>query len=166
MLVIRLFLVGKKNQPFFKIVVIDKRRPPRGGRFVEELGNYNPLTKEKVLKTERIKYWLSVGAEPSKTVHNLLIKEKIIEGKKIDVHKKAKAKEVASAPAGATASQEPSSAKAMEGEEKPVEEKPKEEAVKESSFDKATEGKEKPKEKKKEDLSSEASAKEELPKTE
>lgn len=93
MLVIRLFRVGKKNQPSFKIVVTDKRRPPRGGRFVEEVGFYNPLTKEKVLRGERIKYWLSVGAKLSDTVHNLLVSEKIIEGKKIAVQKKAKKEE-------------------------------------------------------------------------
>ena len=78
MLVIRLFRIGKKNQPAFKIIVADKRNPPRGGRFVEELGFWNPLTKEKVLKGERIKYWLSVGAKPSASIHNLLISEKII----------------------------------------------------------------------------------------
>lgn len=88
MIVIRFLRVGKKNQPSFKIVVTDKRRPPRGGRFIEELGFYNPLKKEKVLKPERIKYWLSVGAKPSDTVYNLLVSEKIIEGKKISVHKK------------------------------------------------------------------------------
>lgn len=86
MLVIRLFRIGKKKQPSFKIVVTDKRRPPKGGRFVQEVGFYNPLTKEKILRAERIKYWLSVGAKPSDTVHNLLIKEKIITGKKIPIH--------------------------------------------------------------------------------
>lgn len=93
MLVIRLFRVGKKNQPSFKIVVIDKRKPPRRGRFIEEVGFLNPLTKEKVLRKERIDYWMSVGAKPSDTVHNLLVEEKIIEGKKIVKHKKAKKKE-------------------------------------------------------------------------
>jgi small subunit ribosomal protein S16 len=95
MLVIRLFRIGKKNQPSFKIVVTDKRNPSKGGRFVEELGFWNPLTKEKVLKKERIKYWLSVGAKPSSSIHNLLISEKIIEGKKIAKHKKPKEKEAA-----------------------------------------------------------------------
>jgi len=92
MLVIRFFRVGKRNQPAFKIVVTDKRNPPRGGRFVEEVGFWNPITKEKVLRTERIKYWLSVGAKPSESVYNLLVSEKIIEGKKIPVHKKKKEK--------------------------------------------------------------------------
>ncbi len=90
MLVIRLFRVGKKNQPFFKIVVTDKKKPPRAGRFVEQVGFYNPLIKEKALKQERIRYWLSVGAKPSATVYNLLVSEKIIEGKKISKHKVSK----------------------------------------------------------------------------
>ena len=90
MLVIRLFRTGRKNQPFFKIVVTDKRKPPRGGRFVEQVGFLNPLTKEKGLKPERIKYWISKGAKASDTIFNLLIKEKIIEGKKIALHKKKK----------------------------------------------------------------------------
>lgn len=86
MLVIRLLRKGKKNQPFFKIVVTDKNNPPKGGRFVEELGFLNPLTKEKNLKTERARYWLSVGAKPSDTVYNLLVEKGVIEGKKIALH--------------------------------------------------------------------------------
>jgi len=93
MLVIRLFRIGKKNQPFFKIIVTDKKNPVRGGRFVEELGFYNPLKKEKKLKTERIKYWLSVGAKPSATVQNLLIDEKVMEGKKVSLVVKNRKKE-------------------------------------------------------------------------
>lgn len=93
MLVIRLFRTGKKNQPAFKIVVTEKDRAPRGGRFIEEVGFVNRLTKQKGLKAERIKYWLSVGAQPSDTVHNLLVKEKVIEAEKIAVHKKKKAGE-------------------------------------------------------------------------
>ena len=92
MLVIRLFRTGKKHQPFFKIVVTDKRRPPKGGRFVEEIGFVNPLTKEKKINKERAKYWLSVGAQPSDTVYNLLVSEKFVEGKKIPLHKKKKVK--------------------------------------------------------------------------
>lgn len=93
MLTIRLFRVGKKHQPSFKIIVTDKRNPPRGGRFVEEVGFWNPLTKEKELEKERIKHWLSVGAKPSASVYNLLVGEKILEGRKIPVHKKKKKKE-------------------------------------------------------------------------
>jgi len=92
MLVIRLFRIGKKNQPSFKIVVTDKRNPAKGGRFRDEVGFWNPLTKEKILKKEKINHWLSVGAKPSPSVYNLLISEKLIEGKKLPVHKKAKTK--------------------------------------------------------------------------
>ncbi len=92
MLKIRFFRVGKKHQPLFKIVVTDKRKPPKGGRFVEEVGFWNPLKKKKVLKKERIEYWLSKGAKPSDSVYNLLVREKILEGAKIPVHKKKKKK--------------------------------------------------------------------------
>jgi small subunit ribosomal protein S16 len=92
MLTIRFLRRGKKNQPFFKIVVTDKRRAPRGGRFVEQVGFLNPLTKEKKLKAERLKYWLSVGAKPSASIHNFLVQEKILTAEKIPLHKKKKTK--------------------------------------------------------------------------
>ena len=123
MFVIRLFRVGKKNQPSFKIVVTDKRNPPRAGRFIEEVGFWNSLTKEKVLKKERILYWLSVGAKPSATVYNLLVSEKIVQGKKIPSHKKAKEKEKTSpAPVPSKAPVDKKAPKSKE--EKPVDEKP------------------------------------------
>ena len=87
MLTIRLTRKGKKNQPFFRVVVIDKRRSAKGGRAVEILGFVNPLTKKKSLKKERILYWIKNGAKPSATMHNLLVREKIISGKKINVSK-------------------------------------------------------------------------------
>ena len=92
MLSIRLLRTGKKNQPFYRLVVTDKKNPPRGGRFLEIVGFLNPFTKEKDVKVERIKHWLSVGAKLSDTVHNILVKEKVIEGAKIAVHKKPKKK--------------------------------------------------------------------------
>ncbi len=94
MLVIRLFRVGKLNQPFFKIVVTEKKHAARAGRFVEEVGFYNPLTKEKGIKADRVKYWLGVGAQASDTVHNLFVSEKIIEDakKKINITKSKKEK--------------------------------------------------------------------------
>ncbi|MBU1014999.1 30S ribosomal protein S16 [Patescibacteria group bacterium] len=90
MLVIRLFRTGRKNQPVYKIVVTEKTNPPAAGRFVEEVGFFDPLTKERRLKPERIKEWLSKGAQPSDTVYNMLVKEGVLEGKKIPVHKKSK----------------------------------------------------------------------------
>lgn len=86
MLSIRFLRIGKKNQPSYKIVVVDKRRSPKSGKFIEQLGFYNPITKEKGVKKERAQYWLSKGAQPSDTVYNLLIREGVVEGKKIAVH--------------------------------------------------------------------------------
>ncbi len=92
MIVIRFLRTGKKNQPFFRIVVTDKKNPPRGGKFLEIVGFFNPFSKEKQLKADRIKYWISVGAKPSGRVHNLLVSEGIIKAEKVPVHAKAKKK--------------------------------------------------------------------------
>jgi len=88
---------GRKNQPFFKIVVTEEKKSSTGGRFVEELGFYNPLTKEKSLNGERAKYWMSVGAKPSDTMHNMLLSENVIEGTRIPKHKKSKKEKLAEA---------------------------------------------------------------------
>ncbi len=103
MLTIRLTRKGKKNQPFFRVVVIDKRRSAKGGRAVEILGYVDPLTKRKSLKKERILYWISKGAQPSPTIHNLLVSEKIIDAKKINKSKKPKKKTELAVPAQVTA---------------------------------------------------------------
>lgn len=130
MLCIRFLRIGKKHQPCFKIVVTDKRKPPRGGRFVEEVGFWNPLTKEKVLKAERIKHWISKGAKPSDSVYNLLVKEKVLEGKKVSVHKKKKEKK------GETS--EAPKVKTEEKKEEPKKEEPKIENKEEKTLDKNT----------------------------
>lgn len=88
MLTIRFRRTGRKNQPFFRVVVLDKRHSAKGGRAVEVLGNVDPLKKKKALKKDRILYWISKGAKPSDTVHNLLVSEKIIDAKKIAVKMK------------------------------------------------------------------------------
>lgn len=123
MLVIRYLRTGRKNQPSFRIVVTDKRKAPRGGRFVEILGSYNPLTKKKNIKKERVHYWLSKGAKPSVSIHNLLIAEKIIEGKKIATHAKKKTKEETSPTPVATETLKQTK------QEQPPAEKPKPESV-------------------------------------
>ena len=82
MLRIRLSRVGKKNKAQFRVTVADARRSPTG-KFIEILGHYNPHTKEKVFKNERIEYWISKGAKPSSTVHNFLIDAGIIKGEKV-----------------------------------------------------------------------------------
>lgn len=93
MLVIRLHRVGKTNQPTFKIVVADKRKSAAAGKFCEEVGSLNRARKSQKLDTDRIKYWLSKGAQPSPSVHNLLVAEKILDQKKVAVHAKPKKKE-------------------------------------------------------------------------
>ena len=93
MLTIRLHRTGKKNQPFFRIIVNDKRRSAQSGYSLENLGFYNPLTKEKVIKAERVKYWLEQGAKVSDTVHNLLVNEGILKKEKISVHNVSKKEE-------------------------------------------------------------------------
>lgn len=109
MLTIRLTRKGKKNQPFFRVVVIDKKRSSKGGRAVEILGYVDPLTKKKSLNKERILHWIKNGAQPSDTMHNLLINEKIIEGTKINVTKKSKKPVEAPAPVATPAPATPES---------------------------------------------------------
>ena len=70
---LRLRRMGRKKRPFYRIVAADQRAP-RDGRFIEVVGQYDPLQKpQKVeLKEDRIFYWLANGAQPSTTVHSLL----------------------------------------------------------------------------------------------
>ena len=78
MLAIRLARIGKKKHPFYRIVVLDKRKH-RNGRTVEVVGTYDPLKNPSIilLDAERIKYWLSCGAQPSDTVRSFLTAQKI-----------------------------------------------------------------------------------------
>ena len=70
---IRLKRVGAKNAPAYRIVVADSRSP-RDGKFIEEIGSYNPLRKADNFKLdlERAKYWVSKGAQPSETVASFI----------------------------------------------------------------------------------------------
>ncbi len=79
MLAIRLARMGKKKKPFYRIVVTEKSRP-RDGRFVEIVGTYDPLREPAAiqLRADRIRYWLSVGAQPTETVRSFLKREKIL----------------------------------------------------------------------------------------
>lgn len=101
MLKIRLQKIGKKNQPSYRVVLVEHTAPPRG-KFIEILGSYNRRLKQKEFKKERIQYWIAKGAQVSATVHNLLIDAKIIEGKKVKAWGPKKRME-APAPAEATA---------------------------------------------------------------
>ena len=76
---IRMKMIGRKHQPFFRVVVIDRQKA-REGRNIEEVGTYDPLLKDKskraILNLERIDYWISVGAQPSDRVATLIKKMK------------------------------------------------------------------------------------------
>ena len=73
---IRLARHGAKKKPFYRIVVADSENP-RDGRFLENVGTYDPLydPAKIILKTERIRYWMDQGALPTDTVNSLLKKE-------------------------------------------------------------------------------------------
>jgi small subunit ribosomal protein S16 len=85
MLKIRLKRVGRKHDPSFRVVLVDSHKGPKTGKVNENLGFYDPKKDIKDLKAESIKDWISKGAQVSDTVHNLLVDQKIIEGKKVNV---------------------------------------------------------------------------------
>ena len=69
---IRLKRMGSKKKPFYRIVVADSRAP-RDGKFIEEIGYYNPLTESKEMKVdaEKVNQWIKNGAKPTDTVNRL-----------------------------------------------------------------------------------------------
>ena len=75
---IRFKRMGSKKNPFYRVVVADSRSP-RDGRFIEELGYYNPLTKETKIDNEKAADWIKKGAQPTDTVRALLKKNGAIE---------------------------------------------------------------------------------------
>ena len=76
---IRLRRMGAKKAPFYRVVVADSRYP-RDGRFIEEIGHYNPLTDpaEVVIDSEKAKKWIANGAQPTDTVKALLKKTGVL----------------------------------------------------------------------------------------
>lgn len=106
MLKIRLQRTGRKHETTFRIVVTDSKNSTKSGKLLEVVGAYDPRRDDTtVINSDRIKYWISVGAGLTGTINNLLLSKKIIEGKKVNVLPKktfAKKEEVvaeASAPA-------------------------------------------------------------------
>jgi small subunit ribosomal protein S16 len=119
MLSIRLSRVGRKKQPTYRIVVQEKQRDP-WGTSIEIVGSYNPRTEPKtiILKEDRIKHWISNGAQPTDTVHNLLVDAKLVNGPKrrATTHDKKEP-----APAEEKAEETPAAAPAEAKEEAPAE---------------------------------------------
>lgn len=151
-LAMRLSRGGRKNRPFYRIVVADKRMP-RDGRYIERLGTYNPLLADNddnrvQLVEDRIKYWLEKGAQPSERVALFLGKAGIIDmpeqpnrpnkskpsektlQMKADKEEKRQAAEEAAKEAEEAAKAEAEAAAAAEAEA-PAEEAPAEEAKEE-----------------------------------
>lgn len=112
MLMIRFQRIGRTNDPAFRISVLEKERAAKAGAIVEQVGTYNPKTKALTLNAESIKAWIGKGAQPTDSVHNLLVSQGVIEGKKRNVLPKktvpkkdepAEAAPAAAAPAEAAA---------------------------------------------------------------
>jgi small subunit ribosomal protein S16 len=86
MLKIRLQRVGRVHEPTFRLVLTDSQNSTKSGRYVEVLGNHDPRRKsETKIDSERVLHWISKGAQPTPTVHNMLITLGFIKGKKVNV---------------------------------------------------------------------------------
>jgi small subunit ribosomal protein S16 len=85
MLTMRLQRIGRKNEPHFRVVVTDRRNAPKSGKFIEVIGSYNPKAGTVAFDVEKAKSWIKQGAQPSDTVHNFLVSQKIVEGTKRNV---------------------------------------------------------------------------------
>lgn len=87
MLIIRLQRTGRKHEPTFRVVLTDSKNGPKSGKYLKNLGWYDSRTKNKIdqLDVEAIKHWISKGTQLSGTLHNFLVSQKVIAGKKINV---------------------------------------------------------------------------------
>jgi small subunit ribosomal protein S16 len=84
MLKIRLQRTGRKNVPTFRIVLTDSKNSTKSGKFIEVLGNHDPRGDKGEVKADKVKYWMSQGAQLTGTLHNLFIKKGIIKGEKVN----------------------------------------------------------------------------------
>ena len=86
MLIIRLQRVGRVHEPTFRVVLVDSKRSTKSGQTLEILGNHDARKgkKDSEVDADRIKYWISKGAQLSDTMRNLLITKKVITGKKVN----------------------------------------------------------------------------------
>ena len=91
MVKIRLTRTGRKNLPSYRIVAIEHTKK-RDGQYIEILGFYNPHSKEKQIQAERVKFWVSKGAQLSPTLHNMFVDAGIVTGEKVKVWKPKKGK--------------------------------------------------------------------------
>ena len=143
----RLQRVGRKNDPSYRIVVTDKRTGPKSNKHIAILGSYNPKMNHVQIDADKAKDWLSKGVQPSDTVHNILVGQKVIEAPKKNVLPKKspivdeealarEAEEKAAAEEAAKAAAEaPAEEAAEEVKEEAAEEAPAEEAAEEEKKD-------------------------------
>jgi small subunit ribosomal protein S16 len=82
MLMMRLQRVGRKNDPSYRIVVVDKRTGPKSNKHIDHLGSYNPKLSLIQLDKEKAADWLSKGVQASDTMHNILVSQGVIDAKK------------------------------------------------------------------------------------
>lgn len=116
MLKIRMQRIGKKGQAYFRMVVTEHTTKPKG-RYLELLGSYDPHQNTLTAKADRVKHWMSKGAQLSPTANNLLVKNKLVDGlKQVTVWKPKKKKggEAELAPATASAPVKAAEAKTEE----------------------------------------------------
>jgi small subunit ribosomal protein S16 len=132
MLTLRFQRVGKTHDTTFRVVAVDSRFSSKSGKVKEVLGWWDPRKDKFELKTERINYWLKQGAQTSDSCFNLLVRAKIIEGKKrpVVIHQK-KTKE--------GEEKTPLKAETPKTEEKPIPETPIESTLAESTPESAPE---------------------------
>ncbi|KKU93925.1 MAG: 30S ribosomal protein S16 [Candidatus Jorgensenbacteria bacterium GW2011_GWA1_48_13] len=98
MLAIKFRRQGKKHQASFRLIVTEKRSK-LGGRFIDDLGWLDPKSKKFEVKKEKAERWLKVGARPTPSVHNFLVRAGISRAAKIPVHKRPKKTEEVAVPA-------------------------------------------------------------------
>lgn len=105
---IRLQRTGRKHEPTFRVVLTDSKNGPKSGKYLKNLGWYDTRIKNdasKQLQVTEIKDWMAKGAKLSVTLHNFLVSQKVIEGKKVNALpkkkpiKKAEEKQAETAPA-------------------------------------------------------------------
>ncbi|PIT98224.1 MAG: 30S ribosomal protein S16 [Candidatus Andersenbacteria bacterium CG10_big_fil_rev_8_21_14_0_10_54_11] len=94
MLRLRLQRRGKTGYATYRVVVADQHAPIKG-KFIADVGHYNPHTDAFVVDTGAVKSWLDKGVQPSATVNNLLVEHKVIAGDKVTSWKPKKKKEAA-----------------------------------------------------------------------
>lgn len=131
---LRLQRIGRRNEPHYKIVVIEKTRGPKSQKYVDIVGSYNPKMGTVQMNEEKVKTHLANGVQPSDTVYNMLVTKGLVEGRKknvlpkkspvIDEEKLAREKEEAEAKAQAEkeakeAAEEAANAESEETTEEP-----------------------------------------------